>query len=358
MSAQFNNLFRFTAASAGTGNFVVSAAVAGFLTPELGNAIDGKVYYYFAHATDGSGQWEWGSGVYSRSSHSQSRTTITSTSAKTTSAVNFANAPIVDVFPSSPPLLEQIPMRGALAGLTLSTAGSSATFSVAAGAAADSTNNYYMQLPVAMSKTTATWVAGTGNGAIDTGSVSTSTWYHVHLIKRLDTGLVDVLFSLSPTAPTLPTNYTLFRRIGSMQTNASSQWVLFYQLGDEFLWDAWTSDVAANNPGTSAVLRTLTVPIGVHVYPIMGVGSQTIGGTDGRGVISSPDTPAPGYGSSSINYGGAATSLTGTLSTGVVATNIRTNTSAQVRTLNGASDVNTYLFINTMGWIDRRGRDD
>ena len=59
---------------------------------------------------------------------------------------------------------------------------------------------------------------------MDTGSVANNTWYHVHLIKRPVTGVVDVLFSLSATAPTLPTSYTIFRRIGSMRTDGSARW--------------------------------------------------------------------------------------------------------------------------------------
>src|SRR5215831_9378024 len=53
-------------------------------------------------------------------------------------------------------------LRSYLAGLTLSTAGSSATFSVAAGVAADSTNANMMTLAAAISKTTGAWVVGSG----------------------------------------------------------------------------------------------------------------------------------------------------------------------------------------------------
>ena len=45
-----------------------------------------------------------------------------------------------------------------------------------------------------------------------------NTDYYVYLIKRVDTDVVDAIFSASATAPTLPTNYTLFRRIGSIST--------------------------------------------------------------------------------------------------------------------------------------------
>jgi hypothetical protein len=71
-----------------------------------------------------------------------------------------------------------------------------------------------MTLAAAINKTTAAWAVGGGNGALDTGAIAANTWYNVHLIKRADTGFTDVLLSTSATAPKLPTNYTLFRRIG------------------------------------------------------------------------------------------------------------------------------------------------
>src|SRR6185312_14564198 len=108
-------------------------------------------------------------------------------------------------------------LAGHLYGLTLSTGGGSATFGIAAGEAADSTAVDLLSLGSAYTKTTAAWSLGSGGGALDTGSIAANNFYHVFLIKRPDTGVVDVLVSLSATAPTLPANYTLFRRIGAMR---------------------------------------------------------------------------------------------------------------------------------------------
>jgi hypothetical protein len=121
-------------------------------------------------------------------------------------------------------------LRNYIAGANLSTAGASTTFSVGAGVAADSTNVNLMLLSSSLSKTTSAWAVGNASGSLDTGSIAASTWYHVYLIRRLDTGVVDVLISLNATTPTLlPTNYSVYRRIGSMKTNASSQWTKFVQ---------------------------------------------------------------------------------------------------------------------------------
>ena len=74
----------------------------------------------------------------------------------------------------------------------------------------------------AFAKTTGTWTLGTGNGCLDTGTVAASTWYSVFVIERIDTAVVDVLCSTSATAPTMPTNYTRKRRIGSILTDANT----------------------------------------------------------------------------------------------------------------------------------------
>jgi hypothetical protein len=243
-------------------------------------------------------------------------------------------------------------MRGYLSGLALSTAGSSATFGIAAGVAVDSTAADFMKLTSAYTKTTSAWAVGTGNGALDTGTVANSTWYHVFLIKRPDTGVVDVLFSLSATAPTMPdAAYTLMRRIGSMKTNGSAQWTLFTQEGDEFLWDVPLADVNSTPAAATAVTSTLTVPTGVKVFAIIGAGGAAGAGSDGRFYISSldqSDQPA-GAANFSAGWSGGTTGQQGWS-----AARIRTNTSAQIR-WRPASTTGSY-FINTKGWIDDRGR--
>jgi hypothetical protein len=88
------------------------------------------------------------------------------------------------------------PMIG---GLTLSAGGGVNSFGIAAGVAGAGAG-VVMQLPSAYTKTTATWGVGTANGSLDTGSIAPNTWYHVWLIQRVDTGVTDILISLSPRA--------------------------------------------------------------------------------------------------------------------------------------------------------------
>jgi hypothetical protein len=151
-------------------------------------------------------------------------------------------------------------IAGRLFGLTLSTAGGSATFGIAVGLASDSTAADILSLGSAYTKTTGAWAVGTGNGSLDTGAIASGNLYNVFLIKRTDTGVVDVLTSLSATAPTMPTNYTLFRRIGAMRTLAGVVWAGFTQRGDNFYLSVDIDDAVGTTVGTSRVLITSKAP--------------------------------------------------------------------------------------------------
>lgn len=244
-------------------------------------------------------------------------------------------------------------IRSYLAGLTLSTAGASATFGIAVGAAADSTNATMMVLASAYTKTTSAWAVGTATGALDTGSVANTTWYHVYLIQRPDTGVVDVAFSLSASAPTtggnIPAAYTLFRRLGSMLTNSSAQWAAFIQVGDFFQWMVPTLDVSTSTLSTTAVLVAINTPLGVNTTASM-VGYLT-GASNLAALISSPLTTDTlpvigGLGMSAFGGGGDPTPIS---------VQIVTDTSRQIRLR--ASTASTTVMLTTQGWTDRRGRD-
>ena len=107
--------------------------------------------------------------------------------------------------------------------LTLNAADPSNDIDIAAGEARDAANTEDMVLASALVKqTNAAWAVGTNAGGLDTGALAANTQYYVWLIKRTDTGVVDVLFSLSASSPTLPTNYDKKRVIGSFKTGATA----------------------------------------------------------------------------------------------------------------------------------------
>lgn len=138
---------------------------------------------------------------------------------------------------------------------------------IASGVAtlSDGTNWVVASLSSAITKQIdAAWVVGTNQGGMDTGSVTVSSWYHVWLIMRSDTGVVDVLFSLSATAPTMPTSYDFKRRIGSVRTNGTSNIFAYVQTGDTYQWNTWEADHDAD-PGTAEILITTLVPSGFKI---------------------------------------------------------------------------------------------
>ena len=122
--------------------------------------------------------------------------------------------------------------RGYIDGLKLANNGADLVndIDVAAGACRDSTDAIDIRLVTGITKQlNAAWAVGTAQGGLDTGAIADAT-YHVWLIKRADTGVVDALFSTSTTAPTMPANYTHKRRIGSI-VRLSGAIVLFIQKG-------------------------------------------------------------------------------------------------------------------------------
>lgn len=106
---------------------------------------------------------------------------------------------------------------------------------IAPGAARSADDLTNLKLAAILTKQIdAAWAVGDDAGGLDTGAVAASTLYAIWLIKRPDTGVVDALFSLSFTAPTMPANYTKKRLIAAVLTDASDDIVTYLQSGDYF----------------------------------------------------------------------------------------------------------------------------
>lgn len=73
-------------------------------------------------------------------------------------------------------------------------------------------------------------IISSGANGLDAGSVAANTWYYLYLIS--DGTLVRGLFSLSATAPTLPSGYTYFARVGAVRTGASGYLLQTLQYGN------------------------------------------------------------------------------------------------------------------------------
>lgn len=247
------------------------------------------------------------------------------------------------------------PFSYSIMGLTLSTAGGSATFGIASGKAVDGAATALMSLSSAYTKTTGAWTVGTGNGALDTGTIAASTWYHVWLIQRPDTGVVDVLISASATSPTMPANYTLKRRIGAMLTDSTvspnCKWVAFYQFGDKFYFVTPITNYSDVSAVSGEVLRTVSVPSGIAVEAIISVLVRWVSSGGQWAWIYSP--------SSQVNivssWGIYVDNGVSTAGNAAQVSNVVTDTSSRVVINNSQTAHSTYN-IGTIGWIDPRGQ--
>lgn len=242
--------------------------------------------------------------------------------------------------------------KGNIYGYSMSTAGASTTMTISSGQASDSTNSLYISLLSSISKTTGSWVVGNGNGGkLSAAAIAPNTTYHFFVIYRSDTAVTDVGFDISIT-PTLPTNYTHYRRIFSAITDGSSQWVKVIQTGDNFDLDVPVLNYAnITSQGAAAVTRTASVPTGVIVEAklTMVVGNS---GSGDRMLVSSlavADT-APAVGNSTLD----ASNFSNSAASGQV--RVFTNTSAQYRTRLGIGNASVFQSATTVGWIDTRGR--
>lgn len=263
-------------------------------------------------------------------------------------------------------------LRSYLAGFTLSSLGASSTMGITAGQACDSTGQVMMRSGGPLSKTTAAWFIGDGQGGLDSGVIAPSTWYHFYAIYSSILGSTDAIFSLSPSAPTLPANYNYFRRIGSAitKTGGAPNWEGFVQDGDYFQWIVPASqgggstrpfDFQTTNPGTSAVTQTLAVPPGVNVLAQLKVELSNIDAVAGGCSMYVSDLATndaapmvvPGALAQIIGIQAAAnaTSLTGATIL------VRTNTTQQIRYRLNYSSANVVVIGAVTGWFDRRGRD-
>ena len=244
---------------------------------------------------------------------------------------------------------------GHLFGLTLSNNGTDATndIDIAIGSAASGdTVPAMMVLSTAITKRLdAVWAVGTGNGGLDTGSIANDV-YHIWLIMRSDTGVVDALFSASATSPTMPTSYDKKRRIGSM-IRASAAILPFRQNGDIF---QLVTDIAERSDVADVAwgLITLTgIPDGIMVQPIMS--ASFVASSQGASV-SIGDARDTGQANPIDIYSSFAAVGVSDLGAGNVIGGFFSDTSARIHYTFEESTTVTSSVLNSRGWIDDRGR--
>ena len=243
-------------------------------------------------------------------------------------------------------------MRGYLVGgkMTMDATAPLSTIDFASVVATSDDFSLAMKAPAMTKNTLAAWSAGTGHGALDTVSRVASSWYFVFVIGNIATGAVDWLFSLSPTAPALPTGWTVKRRRGCFKTDGATQIVPFTHVisaqGDKFYWNTPLADV--NLPTlTVAQSVALNTPLGIKTSAIVrGVATS---GALAYVLMNTLDEPST---VPNVPAGNATIAITAAGHEGFESI-VDTDLLQRVRV---ASTSSTALTATTIGWIDNVDR--
>lgn len=249
------------------------------------------------------------------------------------------------------------PLRGHLWGLELANNGTDANndIDVASGEAADSSGTVLLSLGSTLVKRIdASFAAGADQGCLDgsesvTGTPDTSTWYHFFAIGN-GAGTNDVLCSESATAPTMPSGYNYFRRLGAVYNNGSGNLKAFNQSGDVFR-TAQTDDRTSTS-AISDTLLTLSVPNGIVVSPILG---WRLSGNGSINIVISIGSADDG--ATTITLGQLYNSSGNDALTAFSNNVVFTNTSGQIYiNQNNVGGSPGSSILSVYGWVDTRGR--
>jgi hypothetical protein len=242
--------------------------------------------------------------------------------------------------------------QGYIFGLTMSNAADTANdITVAAGEATAEGGGTVITLAASITKQLdAAWAVGTNAGGINTGAEANSTWYEVHLIRRPDTGVVDVMFTTTANRATLPANYTQQRRIGWIRNDGAGSILQFTQIDDHFTLTTQVNDVSATSTATAAAVTLTAPPSSIARFRATNqctTATNTTFHTVFSEIVEGNVTPAGTTGIASLGGLDLAATMAGHFELRVSSTS----------TIEHDSDGATTTFdISTYGWIDHRRR--
>jgi len=95
-----------------------------------------------------------------------------------------------------------------------------------------------------------------GAGGLDTGTVATTTWYYLWIIYNPTTAITKGLFSLSNTAPTLPSGYTYYARVGAIYTTTATAFRQITKRNNRVLY---STGVAVLTAGTATTATSISL---------------------------------------------------------------------------------------------------
>lgn len=247
-----------------------------------------------------------------------------------------------------------LPLRGYLDGFILSNdTDTDHDINIAAGACRDADNGGFIVSDSEFTKQLdVDWAAGDDAGGFPSGlTLSNTTWYHVFVIGQED-GTVDGGFDTSLTATNLlsdaGSDYTMYRRVGSVRTDGSANALQFTQVGNHVRWDDPPLDVNETADWTSVQTLTLQVPTGVRTIALFHFAPTALGASDTvyfKPTDVSDETPSL-----------TAAPLGTLLNAQHADIEVLTDTSAQINARVNSDNSATFK-IATLGYEDFRGRD-
>ena len=157
--------------------------------------------------------------------------------------------------------LTRVPSAGLLNDAVLAfVSATSVTIGTAAvkSSAVDSTDVLLMEFTGTLTAA----ITASGAGGLDTGVEAADTWYAVHVIgDTTGANSPAALLSLSATAPTQPAGYDVFRRVGWVRNDASSDLLKFFQRGRSrdrtIYYDEAVNATRVLNMGTATVFTAV-----------------------------------------------------------------------------------------------------
>lgn len=238
-------------------------------------------------------------------------------------------------------------------GLTYSNNVGDATndIDIAAGQCRDATNTHNILVSALTKRLDAAWAVGTNQGGLDTGSIGNSDYY-IWAIKRSDTGVADALYSLSSTAPTMPTSYDIKRLIGWFK-RVGGTIVAFttYETeggGLELLWTSPTLDInLANTLTTARRTDAVKVPLNFSVKAHLNV-ALLDAATYSQAWIYCPDQADLAPSVTVAPLANAVTAQTGGFTT-AIQLSVRTSATGTIAARATVATIDSYL-VSTMGF--------
>jgi len=211
------------------------------------------------------------------------------------------------------------------------------------------------------------WDADDGGGGVPTAAgfaASVATWHFFILVKQ-DGTAYDFGWDTSLTAANLIADAAViaelgaacyYRRIRSNTSTATPNFADFTQYGDRTILAAAVLDYApASADYTSNQTITLaSIPGGIHVVGLLRVGIDNLA-TDNPAIFA-PIAETSATPSITLAPLGNATTGSGTVFMGQDM-QLDVDTSQNIRFI-VLTDATSIPYVATLGWVDRRGRDD